>query len=100
MTLNLIHDTERVGRKTKRGEKLLKYIDEHTVKICGGTINPHADNCVDDEFIRKIRASYYLLGAMLGKYKRSSVALKRFVSPFVRITSAMFGGVTSTESST
>lgn len=29
MTLNLIHDTERVGRKTKRGEKLLKYIDEH-----------------------------------------------------------------------
>ena len=30
---------------------------------------------MDDEFIRKIRASYYLLGAMLGKYKRSSVAL-------------------------
>ncbi|MCM1158251.1 MAG: UDP-N-acetylglucosamine 1-carboxyvinyltransferase [Bacteroidales bacterium] len=53
----------------------VKYIDEHTVKICGGTINPHADNCVDDEFIRKIRASYYLLGAMLGKYKKSSVAL-------------------------
>lgn len=53
----------------------VKYIDEHTVKICGGTINPHIDNCVDDEFIRRIRASYYLLGAMLGKYKRSSVAL-------------------------
>ena len=53
----------------------VKYIDEHTVKICGGTINPNKDNCVDDEFIRKIRASYYLLGAMLGKYKRSSVAL-------------------------
>lgn len=29
MTLNLIHDTERAGRKTKRGEKLLKYIDEY-----------------------------------------------------------------------
>jgi UDP-N-acetylglucosamine 1-carboxyvinyltransferase len=53
----------------------VKYIDEHTVRICGGTINPYADNCVDDEFIRKIRASYYLLGAMLGKYKKSSVAL-------------------------
>ena len=53
----------------------VKYIDEHTVKICGGTINPKADNCVDDEFIRRIRASYYLLGAMLGKYKKSSVAL-------------------------
>jgi UDP-N-acetylglucosamine 1-carboxyvinyltransferase len=22
----------------------VKYIDEHTVKICGGTINPYADN--------------------------------------------------------
>ncbi|MDE6625377.1 MAG: UDP-N-acetylglucosamine 1-carboxyvinyltransferase [Lachnospiraceae bacterium] len=53
----------------------VNYIDEHTVKICGGSINPKADNCVDDEFIRKIRASYYLLGAMLGKYKKSSVAL-------------------------
>ncbi len=53
----------------------VSYIDEHTVKICGGTINPKADNCVDDEFIRRIRASYYLLGAMLGKYKKSSVAL-------------------------
>ena len=64
----LLQAIEGIGAK-------VKYIDEHTVKICGGTINPHADNCVDDEFIRKIRASYYLLGAMLGKYKRSSVAL-------------------------
>ena len=29
MTLNLIHDAEKVGRRTKRGEKLLKYIDEY-----------------------------------------------------------------------
>lgn len=29
MTLNLINDTERAGRKTRRGEKLLKYIDEY-----------------------------------------------------------------------
>ena len=53
----------------------VNYIDENTVRICGGTINPKADNCVDDEFIRKIRASYYLLGAMLGKYRKASVAL-------------------------
>jgi UDP-N-acetylglucosamine 1-carboxyvinyltransferase len=53
----------------------VNFIDEHTVRICGGTINPLADNCVDNEFIRKIRASYYLLGALLGKYKKSSVAL-------------------------
>ena len=31
----------------------VKYIDEHTVKICGGTINPHADNCVDERECEK-----------------------------------------------
>ncbi len=53
----------------------VNYIDEHTVTIFGGSINPNSDLCVDDEFIRKIRASYYLLGALLGKYKHSQVAL-------------------------
>jgi UDP-N-acetylglucosamine 1-carboxyvinyltransferase len=53
----------------------VRYVDEHTVVICGGTINPNSDLCVDDEYIRKIRASYYLLGALLGKYNRSQVAL-------------------------
>lgn len=53
----------------------VNYVDEHTVRISGGTINPNSELCVDDEFIRKIRASYYLLGALLGKYKHSQVAL-------------------------
>ncbi len=53
----------------------VNYLDEHTVSICGKTIKNSEDLCVDDEFIRKIRASYYLLGALLGKYKRSQVAL-------------------------
>ena len=53
----------------------VRYIDEHTVSICGAAINPNSDLCVDDEFIRKIRASYYLLGALLGKYKHAEVAL-------------------------
>lgn len=53
----------------------VKYIDEHTVSICGETIIDNDSLCVDDEFIRKIRASYYLLGALLGKYKHSQVAL-------------------------
>ena len=47
-------------------------IDEHTVKINGSFIK---DVVVDNEFIRKIRASYYLIGALLGKYKKASVAL-------------------------
>ena len=47
-------------------------VDKHTVKINGsniGSVN------IDYEFIRKIRASYYLLGALLGKYKKAQVAL-------------------------
>ena len=47
-------------------------IDRSTVKINGSTIN---DISVDYEYIKKIRASYYLLGALLGKYKHAEVPL-------------------------
>ncbi len=47
-------------------------IDRHTVAINGSTISSVK---VNDEFIKKIRASYYLLGALLGKYKRAEVPL-------------------------
>ncbi len=47
-------------------------IDVHTVKINGAMIR---DLSVDYEYIKKIRASYYLLGALLGKYKKAEVAL-------------------------
>ena len=50
----------------------IEYIDNNTVKINGSNINSIS---IDYEFIRKIRASYYLLGALLGKYKESQVAL-------------------------
>ena len=47
-------------------------VDRHTARINGGKIGAHS---VDYEFIKKIRASYYLLGALLGKYKEASVPL-------------------------
>ena len=47
-------------------------IDRHTVKINGSQIG---DFSVDYEYIKRIRASYYLLGALLGKYKRAKVPL-------------------------
>ncbi|MDD3184289.1 MAG: UDP-N-acetylglucosamine 1-carboxyvinyltransferase [Anaerostipes sp.] len=47
--------------------------DKHEVVISGRNINPDED--VDNEYIRKIRASYYLIGALLGKYKKATVAL-------------------------
>ncbi|MDO4621383.1 MAG: UDP-N-acetylglucosamine 1-carboxyvinyltransferase [Eubacteriales bacterium] len=47
-------------------------IDRHAVVIDGKTIGSVS---VDYEFIKKIRASYYLLGALLGKYKHAEVPL-------------------------
>lgn len=47
-------------------------VDRHTVKINGSQIN---NLVIDDEHIKKIRASYYLLGALLGKYKHAEVPL-------------------------
>ena len=47
-------------------------VDRHTVRINGSTIGAVS---VDYEFIKKIRASYYLLGALLGKYKKAEVPL-------------------------
>lgn len=70
-----VRDTRVLLQAIKEIGATVKYIDEHTVSICGGTITNIDTLCVDDEFIRKIRASYYLLGALLGKYKRSQVAL-------------------------
>ncbi len=47
-------------------------INSHSVKINGSTIG---DVTIDYDSIRKIRASYYLLGALLGKYHKAQVAL-------------------------
>ncbi len=47
-------------------------LDEHTVKINGSLIQ---ELRVEYECIKRIRASYYLLGALLGKYNHAEVAL-------------------------
>ena len=51
---------------------LVKRVDRHTVQINGGQIH---DLVIEDDYIKKIRASYYLLGALLGKYRKAEVAL-------------------------
>ena len=51
---------------------MVQRIDRHTVKINGGTIG---DFNIEYDYIKKIRASYYLLGALLGKYRKAEVAL-------------------------
>ncbi len=47
-------------------------IDRHTVKINAANIHSLV---VEDDFIKKIRASYYFLGALLGKYRKAEVVL-------------------------
>ena len=51
---------------------IINKTDRHTVRINASQIN---DLIIEDDFIKKIRASYYLLGALLGKYKKAEVAL-------------------------
>ena len=49
-----------------------KFVNKHTLKIDSrGKI----DICATYEEVRKIRASYYLLGALLGRYRQAEVAL-------------------------
>ncbi|HIX16246.1 MAG TPA: UDP-N-acetylglucosamine 1-carboxyvinyltransferase [Candidatus Hungatella pullicola] len=61
----LLEAIEEIGAEVER-------IDRHTVRINGSKIHEVA---VDDEYIRRIRASYYFIGAMLGKYKSAQVPL-------------------------
>lgn len=51
---------------------VVERIDKHCVRINGGTVNTII---VANDNIRKIRGSYYLLGALLGKYKSAHVLL-------------------------
>jgi UDP-N-acetylglucosamine 1-carboxyvinyltransferase len=44
----------------------------HSVKINASQVK---DVTIDNDCIKKIRASYYLIGALLGKYKRARVVL-------------------------
>lgn len=46
-------------------------VDRHTVRIVGRGCK----SIVEDENMRKMRGSYYLLGALLGKYKAAQVPL-------------------------
>jgi UDP-N-acetylglucosamine 1-carboxyvinyltransferase len=61
----LLQAIEDIGAKVER-------VNKNTVKITGNKINTVN---VDFDYVRKIRASYYLVGALLGKYKNSAVVL-------------------------
>ena len=61
----LLEAIEEIGASVER-------LDRHRVRINASTIR---EVSVDDEYIRKIRASYYFIGVLLGKYKSAEVPL-------------------------
>ena len=61
----LLHAMQSIGM-------IVDPLHPHTVKVNASHIH---DLVIEDDFIKKIRASYYLLGALLGKYNKAEVAL-------------------------
>jgi len=51
---------------------IVEHIDRHTVRIQASNIS---DFTIDEGYIKKIRASYYMLGALLGRFHQARVAL-------------------------
>ena len=61
----MLQAMESIGVKVER-------VDRHTVRINAKNVKGHI---IEDEYIKQIRASYYLIGALLGKYKEAEVSL-------------------------
>ena len=51
---------------------MVQRIDRHTVRINASTVQ---NVCIDYDSMKKIRGSYYFLGALLGKYRKAEVPL-------------------------
>ena len=64
-TAVLIQAMESVGTVVER-------LDRHTVRVNASNIGSLV---IDDGYIKKIRASYYMLGALLGRFNTAEVAL-------------------------
>ena len=63
--------TSLVDAITRIGAKC-EFIDNHTLKIDSSNIT---DFCATYGSVKKIRASYYLIGVLLGRFKKAEVAL-------------------------
>ena len=67
-----IEDVASLNSTLNKMGAVSEYSDKHTLKVDStGDIT----TCAVFDEVKKIRASYYLLGALLGRYKRAEVAL-------------------------
>ena len=67
-----VRDTNILLQAIKSIGAIVERVDRHTVKINGSQIS---NLVIADDYVKKIRASYYLIGALLGKYRNARVAL-------------------------
>lgn len=67
-----VRDTNILLQAVESIGAIVERVDRHTVKINGSRIGNFV---IADDYVKKIRASYYLIGALLGKYKSAKVAL-------------------------
>jgi UDP-N-acetylglucosamine 1-carboxyvinyltransferase len=67
-----VRDTKVLMQAMESLGVIIEYLDRHTVRINSRLITGYS---IEKDYIKKIRASYYLIGALSGKYKEARVAL-------------------------
>ena len=70
--LPYIDDVMKLKRAMEDLGAVVSVEDEHTLKIDGSTLFDHK---AINEYVGNIRASYYLIGALLGRFKKAEVAM-------------------------
>ena len=67
-----VRDTQVLIQAMESVGVIVERLDRHTVRIDASNVTDHT---IDAGYIKKIRASYYLLGSMLGRFNEARVAL-------------------------
>jgi UDP-N-acetylglucosamine 1-carboxyvinyltransferase len=67
-----VRDTKVLMQAMESIGVIIEQLDRHTVKVNSRLARPYS---IEKEYIKKIRASYYLIGALSGKFREARVAL-------------------------
>ncbi len=67
-----IADTKNLVTILRQMNVKVEYLDRHTLRLDASGLR---NGTVDSDEVRKMRASYYLLGALLGRFREATVAM-------------------------
>ncbi|MCR5398531.1 MAG: UDP-N-acetylglucosamine 1-carboxyvinyltransferase [Lachnospiraceae bacterium] len=67
-----VRDTQAMIQAMESIGTVVERIDKHTIRVIASNIHSRV---VHGDYIKRIRGSYYLIGALLGKYKSAEVTL-------------------------